>query len=103
MRRVLRSTKRQATRRGAERVTVLLPQVEDYANDWADTWRQMAEEEAEQGGWEFWDLTLPLRDLAPLDAARLFRDLDGHYTPEGNRWVAAQLLANRERGGRARD
>ena len=91
LRRVLRSMSRETERRGATLVTVLLPKVEDYAHDKANRWRTLMSEEAEAGGWEFWDLTESLRNLDAAEAERLYRDIDWHYTPEGNRWVADDL------------
>jgi len=90
--RIFRAVDRQATSRGARLVGVLLPIAEDYTDSTANVWRQMVGEEAENGRWEFWDLTDPLRALKPADAASLFNNLDGHYTVAGNQWVASQLI-----------
>ena len=92
LRRILRSMDRQATSRGARLVGVLLPIAEDYADSTANVWRQMVGEEAENGRWEFWDLTDPMRALQPVEVASLFNNLDGHYTVAGNQWVASQLI-----------
>ncbi len=92
LRRILRSMDRRATSRGARLVGVLLPIAGDYADSTADVWRQMVEEEAEKGNWEFWDLTDPMRALQPVEATSMFNHLDGHYTVAGNQWVASQLI-----------
>jgi len=83
---------RQATSRGAQLVGVLLPIAEDYADSTPDVWRQMVGEEAENGRWEFWDLTDPMRALPPVEATSMFNHRDGHYTVAGNQWVASQLI-----------
>ncbi|UCE86004.1 MAG: hypothetical protein JSU66_17035 [Deltaproteobacteria bacterium] len=97
--------------RGSALLLVYLPMQTDHAWPSGDAWRQQIRAEARRRGLYVVDLVERLRQLPRNEVARLFipegslpfRGAEGHYTRQGNRWVAEQLVRSiRDRPDRQR-
>ena len=82
-------------RKGSTLVLVYLPMAQDYASGESDPWREHVRAEADRLGIRFEDLVPPFRTLRREQATAMIipRGIPGtgHYTVEGNRWVADLL------------
>jgi hypothetical protein len=80
-------------------ILVYLPTREDYTEDTSKPWRQLLGAEAEKNNWLFVDLIDEFRKLPPQQVGELFISEDiadyygaaGHYTEEGNMFIADTL------------
>ena len=79
----------QQTSRSKQRfaVFVYLPTRQDYTGSGEGPWRRYVQEEVDRNGYIFVDLVEEIRTLPPHRIDALFRK-GGHYTAEGNRYVA---------------
>lgn len=81
---------------GSIMVLVYLPTMSDYTTTTSDPWRQFLYDQAEQRGYIVVDLIEEFRKLPPEDIEKLFIadgvidyvDATGHYTEEGNSYIA---------------
>ena len=90
---------------GSLLVIVHLPTQEELSTMESEPWRQLMLEEAERNGWIFVDLVPEMRAL-PVETVRgmfiqttglRYPVAAGHYTKEGNAWVARTLLREMSR------
>jgi hypothetical protein len=80
--------------RDSERVAVLvyLPSRGDYEDPRTNRWRQFTREQASEHDYHFIDVAEEMRKLPRHEFEKLFRK-GGHYTDEGNRYVAEILYS----------
>ena len=72
-------------------VLVYLPTFNDYmGKSETDYWRDFVRKEADENGYMYVDLVLELQSLPPQSIRSLF---DGHYSVEGNEFIANTLFA----------
>jgi hypothetical protein len=71
-------------------VLVYLPTLADYREPRTSRWRQYVQAEAYKNDYFFVDVVEEMRALPPQKVKELFRN-GGHYTDEGNRYVAEVL------------
>jgi len=99
MRATLRELKALNDAKGSSLVIVYLPNIEDYSDDESDPWRAFLAKETRELGLSFVDLVEEFRKLDSMGVHQLFiqpgfldfAEAAGHYTIEGNEWVAATL------------
>jgi hypothetical protein len=85
--------------RGSTLVLIYLPTQKDYANTSVDAWRQRVKDLGTRSSITVIDLVEPFRQLPPTAIGPMFIQADrldfaraaGHYTADGNRWVARAL------------
>ena len=85
--------------RGSTLVLIYLPTQKDYANSSVDVWRARVKELGARAGITVVDLVDPFRQLPPSAIEPMFIQADrldyaraaGHYSVDGNRWVARAL------------
>jgi hypothetical protein len=85
-------TELQQTSRANQRFLVLvyLPMIADYKEIRTSRWRQYVQAEAEKNDYFFIDVVEEMRTLPPHRVKQLFRK-GGHYSAEGNRYIAEVL------------
>ena len=71
-------------------VLVYLPTRNDIVEGSANRWRQMVQAQASEQGYHLIDVAQEMSKLPPADIDKMFRR-GGHYTDEGNRFVAEVL------------
>ena len=71
-------------------VLVYLPTIEDYRDAGPNRWRRFVQEEAKKNGYLLVDVAEKMRALPPDKVKEFFRK-GGHYSAEGNRYVAEVL------------
>jgi hypothetical protein len=85
--------------RGSTLVLIYLPTQKDYANTSVDVWRARVKDLGARAGITVVDLVDPFRQLPPSAIEPMFIQADrldyaraaGHYSVDGNRWVARAL------------
>jgi hypothetical protein len=85
--------------RGSRLVLVFLPRQQDFDAGDSEHWRRLVRRVAEIEGVPFWDLVEDFRDLDSGQIGRLFiqpgsdvsPDAVGHYSQDGNAWVAREI------------
>lgn len=98
---VLRELSARVRERGARTLIVYLPTREEYTSAHLESWVPFIARHAREQGLPLLDLRQALRQLPPrrVDAlfipqgALTYPHAAGHYTAEGNAWVARQLYA----------
>src|SRR6185295_2548444 len=89
--------------KGSRLTLIYLPGPTDYGSCESDQWRSFVSQKAQQLGIPFLDLVAEQRKLPPEEVGRFYiRSPEaryfgavGHYTREGNAWVARQIAARR--------
>jgi hypothetical protein len=89
---IFRALRRLADSKGAVPVLAVLPGPEDHRTASSDAWRAALTSEPSLEGYLRVDLVEAIRKL-PAGQVSTFFNAYLHYSEEGNRWVAEQLLA----------
>lgn len=96
---LFRELARTAAARGARALLVYLPTEREFGSAYLDRWRELLAAEAARQQLPFVDLLVRLRQLPAAQVAGLYIREDalgyphaaGHYSAEGNAWVAREL------------
>lgn len=89
--RIFSQLQRQNREKQSILVLVYLPRFDDYmGNAETDSWRDFVRKEADENGYMYVDLVRELQSLPPQSIRSLF---DGHYSVEGNEFIANTLFA----------
>jgi hypothetical protein len=90
--RVFLELKRLNEAKGSRVVLVYFPMASDYLNASSDPWREHVRQSARALGVGFVDVVEAFRRMPPADVAPMYiRPWSGHYSPQGNEFVARLL------------
>jgi hypothetical protein len=90
---IFESMQRISLRKQRPLVLIYLPTLGDYTGTVSLRWAQLVQSQADQHGYLFINVAEEMRKLPLQSVEKLFRG-GGHYTDEGNRYVAEVIYEN---------